>query len=446
MLINASFRRLWWGQAISALGDSIFNTTLLLWLSSILLAGRSYAPTVSSAMLVLVSVTAIFVGPIAGVYVDRTDKKRVMLRADLIRAGLMAALVALTFADPAHIAIPAQLGVIALIVVAATAVAQFFLPARFAVIADVVPSEHQGKASSHSQTSRAMAILIGPPIAAALLVTVGYRWALALNALSFVVSYWAIRGVALPARPAGDVKQRKAMRKDFAEGLRFVRTDRTISTLLGSVLFVTIAAGVLNALEVYFVPENLHAPASWYGGLVAAAGGGTLLGSFVGGRLGDRVGLDRVYRASLLLFGLTLLAYSRMTNVWPTLALSVLFGLSLGSLNTALFPIILQRAPKELLGRVMAVINPLNQAAGMLAVMLSGALVGTVMRDFHVTFAGLSFGRIDTIFLAGGMAALLAGVIAVVALPSDAAAKALDVPPAVTDASPMQDEAAAKAS
>ena len=71
MLINRNYRRLWFGQAISVIGDEVFDTTLLLWVGVVLLAGRSYAPAVSSIVLVITSVVIVTVGPLAGVFVDR---------------------------------------------------------------------------------------------------------------------------------------------------------------------------------------------------------------------------------------------------------------------------------------------------------------------------------------------------------------------------------------
>jgi len=450
MLINTQFRRLWYGQTISVIGDSIFDTTLLLWLSSILLAGKSYAPAVSSALIVLVSVTSLVIGPIAGVYVDRYDKRNIMLRSDTIRAALMILLAVIAFLGRSVVPLVPQLVVIGIVVIAATGVAQFFSPARFAVIRDVVPEEHRGKASSYQQTGRSVAMLIGPPIAAGLLLTVGYKWALVIDAVSFMVSYVAIRSVRMgldteaapatvepivtaeptlasteiepepaPAATPAEPPSKKSFKKEFADGLRFVGGNRILVTLIVSIVFITLAAGVLNALEVYFVPDNLHASPAWYGGLVAAAGAGTLIGSLIGGRLGDRFGLEQVFKGSLLLFGVTFLVYSRMTNVWPTLFLSILFGLSLGSLNTALFPIILKHAPKELLGRVMAVVNPVSQAASMASVALAGVLVGTVMRNFHATVAGIHFGKIDTIFLFGGVCAIIAGLYSLKSVPNE---------------------------
>src|SRR5215471_499205 len=110
LLVNRNYARLWAGQAVSLLGDFVFATTLVLWVSVVLLPGRSYAPAAVSAILFCAAVATLLVGPIAGVFVDRWDRRRTMLRADLIRAGLVGALTAVAFLPGDWIPVPVTLG------------------------------------------------------------------------------------------------------------------------------------------------------------------------------------------------------------------------------------------------------------------------------------------------------------------------------------------------
>ena len=87
--VNPNFSLLWSGQAISYIGDFVFDTTLVLWIASSLAAGKSWAPLAVSGMLVCVLVPSFVGGPIAGVFVDRWDKRRTMLAMDAARAGLI---------------------------------------------------------------------------------------------------------------------------------------------------------------------------------------------------------------------------------------------------------------------------------------------------------------------------------------------------------------------
>src|SRR5687767_9512454 len=100
MLVNRNYTKLWFGQTISVVGDEVFGTTLLIWIGFVLLAGEGYAPAVSSVVLIVTSIVIIFLGPIAGVFVDRWDAKRTMLRTDLIRAALISLLIVVSIVRP----------------------------------------------------------------------------------------------------------------------------------------------------------------------------------------------------------------------------------------------------------------------------------------------------------------------------------------------------------
>src|ERR1035438_4579137 len=74
-LINRNYAKLWYGQAASAVGDSVFGTTLVLWVSQVLASGRAWAPTAVSGILVAAGAAFVLVGPVAGVFVDRWNRK-----------------------------------------------------------------------------------------------------------------------------------------------------------------------------------------------------------------------------------------------------------------------------------------------------------------------------------------------------------------------------------
>lgn len=411
MLISRNYRRLWIGQAVSLLGDFAFDVTLMLWIATILLRGERFGPAVSSGVLMIVALVTVTVGPIAGVYVDRWDKRRTMLGADLIRAALVTLLTVIACLPQGVVPVSVIIVLIGVTVALTTTVSQFFGPARFVLIGDIVPSEHQGKAAGYAQAAFALAAIIGPPVAAPLVVGVGVQWALAFNALSFMLSYWAISRVrveraAQPWAPHEKSEVNRSALRDFRAGLRSIRQNRLVVALLTSCMLATLGTGAVSALEVYFVQENLHANAGWFGLLAAAYGAGTLVGAFSGGILGDRIGHGAVFKSSLLAFGLGMIVYSRLESVAAAMVLSAVLGLALGALNTVVYPLILSAVPRAYLGRTMAVFNPANQSASILSIIAAGVAVSTVLDGLDTTFLGLHFGRIDTVFTISGVLAL----------------------------------------
>jgi MFS family permease len=427
MLINRSFRLLWSGQLLSLIGDYALDTAVLVWVSAELLRGKSYAPTVTAGLLMTAYLAGIAVAPVAGTLVDRWDKQRTMLRSEAFRAVVVAGVALMTFLPAESLPPFALLLAVGGAVALASGASQFFRASRFVMISDVVPTEQHGRAFSYTQTASALAGIIGPSVAAPLVMTIGVRWVLAFDALSFLVSYAAIRAVPYTAPecapgkvddPADASAERPQVRREFLSAARLLFGNRTLRTILTAAVLMAAGTGALNALEVYFVPENLHVSASWFGTLEALFGAGTIAGALLGGRIGDRAGHARVFRSSLLLFGLLLIVYSRATDIQVAAIVSVLFGMSLGALNSVASPLIIQQVPRDHLGRVMSVFEPVSQLASLFAVAMSGLLAGTLIDGFHQQWAGMQFGRIDIIFLAGGVCTVATGIYAFVALRS----------------------------
>jgi MFS family permease len=164
---NANFRRLWLGQAVSAIGDYVFNTTVTLWITVQIAKGLSWAPAAVGGVVIAAAFPAMVVGPVAGVFVDRWNRRRTILAADACRAVLIACLLVLTLpAVRTRLSPLAMVGLIYLVVAVASAFAQFFNPSRFAVLALVVAPGDRAKASGMFQATGSFATIIGPPLAA----------------------------------------------------------------------------------------------------------------------------------------------------------------------------------------------------------------------------------------------------------------------------------------
>jgi MFS family permease len=275
LLINRQFALLWSGQSISYLGDFVFDTTLILWVATSIARGQSWAPLAVSGLLVATSLPALLIGPLAGVFVDRWDKRQTMLWTDALRAALVALLlletVPLPFLPGGRPPIAWQLGIIYGVVCLAGVCSQFFGPSRLALIGDIVEESYRARAVGFLHTTMNLALILGPALAAPLFLALGARWALIINALSFVVSFLALLRMHVPqAARSVAVGQRPHFLREFAEGLRFYRHNRVLVTLLiAGVLFVA-GGGFVGALGVFFVTGNLHAPANFYGFLSSA--------------------------------------------------------------------------------------------------------------------------------------------------------------------------------
>ncbi|MFE9424095.1 MFS transporter [Kitasatospora sp. NPDC006697] len=421
-LINPAYTRLWLGQAISSVGDAVFSTTLVLWVATELAKGRSWAPEAVSGVVLSTGLAVLFVGPLAGVFVDRWDKRATMLRTEVFRGSLVAVLTAVAFLPARDLPIGAWLVLIYLTVLTLNAASQFFNPARFSVIAELVTGEaDRARAAGIAQATGQVAWIIGPPLAAPLLFTVGLQWALLFNALSYAVSWVAIRSVPAPAGLVAEQDrkraERKSLAKEFTAGIRFFGGNRFLVALLVLAVIGQLGIGALNTLNVFFATRNLHASAQLYGYLGMAMGIGGIAGALCAGRVVEWIGARRTTWVGLLVSGSLLVLYSRQSVFASGVVLLFVFAVPLTMLNTAMSPLLLAATPREFRGRVVAVFYPVTQLSSMLAAVLAGWLAGSGLRGFAGSLAGLRFGPIDTIFTAAGVAVLAAGLYARSALP-----------------------------
>ncbi|MFF5789189.1 MFS transporter [Streptomyces sp. NPDC012693] len=427
-LINRDYTRLWFGQAVSSVGDAVFSTTLVLWVATVLAKDETWAPMAVSGVLMASSAAVLVIGPLAGVFVDRWDKRATMLLSEAVRGALVALLTVVSFLPTDALPAGVWLALVYATVLLLHAAGQFFSPARFAILADLVTGDaDRARAAGIAQATGETAWIIGPPLAAPLLFTAGLQWALLFNAVSYGVSYIAIRAIGTgPSATGGDARgaSRKpaarpkgGLRREFTDGLRFFARSRFLVALLLLAVIGQFGIGALSTLNVFFTTDNLHAEAHLYGYVGMAMGLGGITGALCAGRVVQWFGARRSTWISLLVSGVLLVAYSRQSGFLAGVALLFVFTVPLTVLNTAMAPLLLAAAPPDYRGRVMAVFYPVTKLASMLSAVLSGWLAGSVLHGFTGSVGGVSFGPIDTIFAVSGLVVVLSGVYAWLSLP-----------------------------
>ncbi|HEY1488306.1 MAG TPA: MFS transporter [Micromonosporaceae bacterium] len=427
-LINRDFARLWFGQAVSTVGDYVFDTTLTVWVATVLYRNDPrLGPLAIGGLVLAVILATVVVGPAAGVFVDRWSHRRIMLNSELGRFILVAGMTAVMFLKASAMPRWAWLVLVFGVVFLLNATSQFFQPSRFATIGDVVPGEaDQARAFGLGASTSAFAGIIGPPLAAPLLFTVGVQWALLLNALSYLVSFLAIRSIRFPAsaeKPATGAEPDRAASwwQEFRAGLRMFAGNRFLVALTLIAILAQFGTGPLNTLEIYFLRENLHSNQNLLGFLATAAGVGSVIGGLIAGVAVRRLNARNTTWVGIVLGGLLIVLLARQTNFYAGLAVLFLMFIPITAMNTALQPQLLAATPKEYLGRMMAVFAPVAQLSTTLSIAASSILASTVLLHFHADVAGLHMGRVDTLYSAGGIIIVISGVYAYFRLPPSSA-------------------------
>jgi len=427
---------LWIGESVSATGDVVFYVTVLLWIATVIAKGQPWAPVAASGALIATAAPVLVIGPLAGVFVDRWNRRHTMLVADAARFVLIASLLALP-ALRHQISVGAQLAILYAVMAVCSCFAEFFNPSKLAVIGAIVPSEQQPQASAQLSASFSIAQVIGPPIAAPLLFTVGVQWALVVDAVSFAVSYFCVRAINVPLAPPADAPARESFAAEFRTGLRFFVGSRVLTALGIGIVIATLGTGAVNALLVFFVPHDLHVSSSWLGTLVGGVGGGAIVGALLSGMLARWLKPTRLFWLALIVGGAALIGLSRATNLTAAIVASALVGIAVGMLNAVVPPILLDVTPSYLIGRVSAVLSPLQQLASIISMVLAGVLASTALRGFHAVVGGITFGPDDTVFTAAGLLFVIAGIatIAPLSKPGERASASADPtePPADGD-------------
>jgi MFS family permease len=409
---SRAYARLLAGQAASSLGDAVLTVSAVLWAARFA-AGRPWAAAAVSGVPAAAYAAVALAGPLAGVAVDRFDRRAVMAVAALARAALAAAAAAVFLIPVGALPGGAQLAALYLAVLGLTGAGQCFVPARTAVIAVIVPgAADRARAAGLAEAAAGTAGLLA---AAPLMLGAGISAALAAAALSYLASWALVRSLP-PSRPG---RGGGGLRAQFAEGLRAFAGSRYLTALLSVTLLCQLGAGALTALNVLAVTGNLHGTARTYGVAEALMGAGYIAGSAAAGRLVRAAGPRAVTCAGLFTAGALTAGYALARDVPAGLALLTGYATAIAVLNASAAPFLMASVPGEYLGRVLAVFGPANQAAGAVSVIASGWLASGPLRGFRAAGAG----PVSLLLLIGAALITAAGIRAAAALPPSPAAQ-----------------------
>lgn len=412
--LNRNFALLWWGQSLSSVGDYAWDTALVLWIATALAARQSWAPLAVSGAVLAAMLPQIIVAPLAGVFVDRWDRRQTMIVMAVIQAALAAALtIATLFIQPGK----AQryplwsLGVVYADIILLTTCAQFFQPAQIALIKDIVAPAKQDQAVEMTRATQALGVVIGPPVAAALVFGLGVEWALLLNTLSFGVCYATSALIVAPPYARGaQAPTPGTFWRDFTAGLQYVTRHATLRTILVAEILTWLGFGALQALGYFFITRNLQAPPDSYGLFAGIFGLGAILGGLLVTLFGRAFGLRRMLWLGLITSGVFVSLMSHLTQLAPALVAAFIFGVAATTIMIAAEPLAVDAAQSEFVGRVLTVLDPVGRLAALVSVIIAGSLYGVALHDFHVSVLGIEFDGINVIFTGTGALAVAGGV------------------------------------
>jgi MFS family permease len=362
--LSVDFWKFWTGQVISQLGTSFTMFAAPLLIFQLTHSAVNLALTMAASML-----PYLFFGLPIGAWVDRLDRKRMMI---VVSAGQALAIGSIPLmASVGHLSVWWVYG--------ATFVNQmffiFFSAGEFAAIPSLVGKDDLVTANGRIQASYFAATVLGPLLAGSLAAFIAIPDLLAFDAVSYLLSAATLGLIRTSFNEETEERTPSTIRQDVVEGLRYVLGHpvlRNISIMMALVNFVGTTTGTQLVL---FAKERLHATNAEIGLLFAAGGASVVVFSLSAGWLRRRWSFSVVALGCLMVGGAFTVAFALVPWYWvalPLLALEQgflsLFNIQTGSLRQAI-------VPNHLLGRVMSIAGVLAWSAIPLGALLGGVAI-----------------------------------------------------------------------
>lgn len=393
-LRNRDFVLFWLAQLISQFGDRINQMALVG-----LIAGRQFGSALELAKLLAFTIIPVFiVGPIAGVYVDRWDRKTTLFVCDIIR-GLIVLLIPLVFMDRA------SMWPIYTVVFLVFCLSRFYVPAKMSIIPELVDPEHLHAANSLATVTGMIAFVAGALLGGLIVEYGGARGGFICDAFTFFVSAFL---VSLIARPRLRLRPRELMRegRDMAStyrnvvheafaGVRYIAANREIRYIIQLMMVLFMAAGAIYVVIIVFVQDSFGSKTKDLGFLAVALGVGLFLGSLAYGKWGDKKKHVETIFACLIAGGAFMAVFAILVdawrNLWVALGLALVLGCVVGPIVIAANTVVHKVASQEMQGKVFAAMEFAIHAAFLLTMLLSAKLSEVVSRSWILATVGLLF-------------------------------------------------------
>jgi DHA3 family macrolide efflux protein-like MFS transporter len=351
---NRSFTLLWLGQLISSMGSAL--TALA---ASILVYRVTGSAQSVGLMLIATSGPTFLVGLIAGVYVDRFDRKRIILIADVLRALLI---LLIPFLIQLHI------NWLYVLVALISAITQFFDSAHASILPEVASEKELAAATSLMAVSSLGSTTVGFAAAGFIATSMNIHWAFYLDGLSFLISALLILLTRVPALPISDETSVHAVGKNLRAGWDVVRKTPILRSLFIVIAPIYLIFGLEISLFLPFTLLELNGTEFDFGLQSAAEAIGIAIGSIGMAWLADRIRAGQWLAISYLSMAAAMILYSFSHSVWLAM---LAMGIS-GLLNAPSFigeQLVIQRAaPRAMRGRVNSfyfVVRDMMYVAGM---------------------------------------------------------------------------------
>lgn len=393
-LRNRNVGLLFAGQVVSVVGDLVLFVALPFWVYR--LTGSAMA---TGFMFVALTIPQLLVSPVAGVFVDRLDRKRLMIASDIVRALLMLCYFFVNTAD--------QVWLIYVLAFAESAVSQFFRPSVVAVVPTLVDGEEElTRANAALSGSWALGQLGGPALGGVLVAVFGPHGAALFDAGTYVISAALVLAMHVPVHAGmtgrgaarGEIAQ---LIRSLEEGVRVVLARPILRVVFASLAILFLCQGILNVLLIVLVSKIWGVGAAEFGWLISAQGVGALVGTALIGQLAARVAPKHLVVGGAVAGGLLLGVIVNQSNYWIAVALLAVASIGIVAFDVGLTTLLQLGTDDANRGRVSGLMQMTIAASQLIAIGATSLFADQVGALVMLDLAA-------ALFALGGLVAILA--------------------------------------
>ena len=335
---NRNFSLLWTGQLVETIGNSLTSIA-----ASIYVYRQTGSALSVGLMLMATAAPSLLVGLFAGVFVDRYDRRKIMIAADILRAILVALIPVL---------VPLSVIWLYVIVMLVSAIGQFFDPAHESILPEVASDEELAAANSLIAISSFGSTAVGFAAAGLIASAANLDWAFYINAITFIFSAVCVYLIRIKPIQAEEETSAAVVIQNLRAGVRQLLETPVLRSLFNVQVVVLISFGLSNTLLLPFALTALNATEFEYGLQEGLTSIGFVVGSLLMAKAFDRLHAGAWLAISFLGMGLIGVVYSSLQSVPLAIALITFSGFFNAPSSIARRVIVQRNTPPEMRGRV----------------------------------------------------------------------------------------------
>ena len=364
-----NFRTLFLGQIISDFGDAITQLTVLLYINRVT-GGDTQALALLLIALALPSAT---LGLVAGVFVDRWDRKRVMIASDLLRMVLVGGFLLAAATE--------QIWLIYPVAFLHATIGSFFTPARGAVIPRIIPPAGLLTANSLGQISAVFFRVLGTAAAGFLVGSLdNFTLPFLIDSLTFLASALLLLRLKLEKRDNAAASQItvRLILQEMRLGLSTILHRRELIGTLVALSVTMLGLGAVNVLLAPMLVNELKLPETWFGALEFAQSSAMIIGGMLVAFLASRLKATTIVSFGLIGLGLVLSLIAPINAIWQLFPILFIVGLMVTPVSAATTTIIQSNTSDAMMGRVGSALYATINTASLVSMALAGVLAAWV--------------------------------------------------------------------